>query len=137
MKVYLWLMYVWISFSWCSFKLLVDWYWDIYKCHKFVTGFVKKCKPNQDQVNLFLENREKVNVKWIGTVNLKLESVSCSKLFVTVYILSMRHCLFSFSRLDKLGCTCSLVIPLLFEPCIVGNGVLDGSLYRLNECVSS
>lgn len=60
-------------------------------CHKFLTGFGKKWSPNQDEVDFFMGNREKVKVERIGTVKLKLESRSCLELFDTVYDPSMRH----------------------------------------------
>lgn len=47
----------------------------------------------------------------------------------------MRSSLIFFSRLDKIGYPCSFgneMFHLMFESCVVRNGILSDCLYRLN-----
>lgn len=92
-----------ITFSWCFIKCLVDWYWDIYTCYKLLQQFIKKQKPNKDEVDLSVGNRDKVKVECNGTIVFKLELAFCLKLFDKNYVTSMRRSLIYFSRLDKVG----------------------------------
>lgn len=52
----------WILFSWCSIKNLEDWCWDMHTYHNFITRFLKKRRPNQGEVDLFVANKEIVKV---------------------------------------------------------------------------
>lgn len=80
----------------------MDWHWDIYTCY-FVTGVHKKRRQNKDEIDLSVQNGEKLKVEWIGTTELKLESGVCLELSDIVFVLFETK--FScFSRLYKLGC---------------------------------
>lgn len=82
-----------------------------------------------------MRNREKIQVKWIGTVKLRLESRFCLELFDSIYVPSMRCSLISSCRLDKSSYSCSSadgLFQLVVESHIFGTGVSNRGIYRLN-----
>lgn len=78
---------------------------------------------------------ERIKVEWIRTVKLMLETRFYLELAYTVYAPSVRFNLISLSKHDKLGYTWSFgngLFQLMFQSRIIGNGVMNGNLYRLN-----
>lgn len=107
----------------------------IYTCDELFRGVRKKQRPNQDEIDFFVENREKVIVERIGFVKLKLKYGYCVEFFDAVYVSSMISSLISFSSHDKPGYSFSfgdVFISLMLESRIVGTSVLNGGLYMLN-----
>lgn len=73
-------------------------------------------------------NGDKMKIKFIGTIKLKLESRYCLKLFYTIYVPSIR-CSSIFSRLDKPGYSRTFgdcLFPLIVESRIAETSVLNG-----------
>lgn len=69
----------------------------------------------------------------VGTMNLNIESRLCLKLFVTIYVSSIRRSLISLFKLNKLIILVyDGLFQLMFELRIVRTSVLIAGLYRLN-----
>ena len=66
-------------------------------------GFRSKWKPSDTEINLFVGNGIKVDVQFIGLVELKLDSGFVLHLKNTIYVSSMRRNLISLSKLDDSG----------------------------------
>ena len=98
-------------------------------------GFRSKRKPSDAEVNLFVGNGNKVDVQFIGLVELKLESGFILRLKNTVYVPSMRRNLISLSKLDDSGFSFNFkngFCLLSRDSQVVGKAVKCDGLYRLS-----
>ena len=100
-------------------------------------GFLRKRTPNRNEVNVFVGDGTKVEVKAVGVVNLQLgRSSHCLELDDIVYVLSMRRNLISISKLvlskysfqfNKDG------FSLFHNSILVAKGPVECGLFHLNS----
>jgi len=98
-------------------------------------GFKDKRKPSDAEINLFVGNGNKVDVQFIGTVELKLKSGFILCLKDTVYVPSMRRNLISLSKLDDCDFAFNFsngICLLSYDSKVVGKATKFDGLYRLN-----
>lgn len=97
-------------------------------------GFKTKRKPSEVEVNLFVGNGNRVNVQFIGLVELRLESGFILQLRDTLYVPSMRRNLISVSKLDDCGFSFSFnkgLCLLSYNSKSVGKAHKHDGLYNL------
>ncbi|KAK3007962.1 hypothetical protein RJ639_013793 [Escallonia herrerae] len=97
-----------------------------------ITNALKKL--NKRDRNVLVGNREKDQVKAVGTLRLVLESGFNLDLVDTVYIPSMTRNLISVSRLDAYGYSFKFEnkgFSLFFYSRVIGSSLLEGNLYKL------
>lgn len=97
-------------------------------------GFKTKRKPSESEVNLLVGNGNRVNVQFIGLVELRLESGFVLQLRDTLYVPSMRRNLISLSRLDDCGFSFSFnkgLCSLSYNSQVVGKAHKNDGLYVL------
>lgn len=80
---------------------------------------------------MFITNREKIKLVWIGTVKLMSEIALLFKIGDMFYVPCIRRILISFSRLDKLGIFGNGFFQKTFQSHIVGNGVMNAGCIGL------
>jgi hypothetical protein len=66
-------------------------------------GFKSKRRPNDGEVAVYMGNREKALVEFIGLVNLPLAFGGALVLDDVIYVPSIRQSLISISKLDSSG----------------------------------
>jgi len=98
-------------------------------------GFLSQKEPNEGRQFIYSGNQMRSHVATIGTCRLNLGFGFVFELNNVFYILEFSKNLTSISRLAPLGYSIKFNasgFDLLFKSTIIGNGVLNGGLFKIN-----